>query len=85
VSLLGEDAFRYGGVHTWISEWSRAAGARLRHGEDLHFCIVVGEAEAMEHGGEVEDALTNLIVGIKSGPVHAGHIADSGSRALCRV
>ncbi len=54
ISLLGEDALRSGGVLTRILEWKRASRTGLGQRDILQVCVIVGEAESIEHRSAVE-------------------------------
>jgi len=63
VALPCEDAIRSGEMLIWVSKRGRATRTWLGQDEVFQFGGVVGDAEAMEHGGGVKDTLTHLRMG----------------------
>ena len=73
------------GMLARVPKGSRAAGTRLGQDEILQFGVVVGEAETLEHGESVNDALTHLRMGHRSKADDPGYISYRDSGAVRRV
>ena len=69
----------------WVPKRDRVAWSGLGQNEVLQFGVVVGEAETVEHGGGLEDALTHLRMGHRPRAVHPSYISYRGSGTVHRV
>ena len=55
------------------------------HSEVLELSVVVGEAEAVKHGGAKKDTLADLRMCHGPRAVHECHIADCSDGAMSRI